>query len=154
MNRAFSPPPSPNGQPNNREPVAAYLDELHSQWKRAEEELAAIHVQVPVEVEVKTDYGGVADAGSGPEPSYQDTVYLGWRKHMNKWRLCVGVLRDYLNGEQSEPRWTPIAESSKDMRIEFAAHVLKLEAKMRETQRNLIPQIAAAIASLKQALGG
>jgi hypothetical protein len=153
MNRAFPLPPSPNGQPNERDPIADYLDQLNALWKQAEEELAVMRVSVPVEVEVKAEYGGVFDAGSGPEPSWHKTVYLGWRKVMKDWRICVGVLTDHLNDEKPACQWKPIAETPKEYRIGLAEHYPKLKAKMKEDRQQLIPQAAAAIASLKQALG-
>jgi hypothetical protein len=153
MNHAFPPSPSANGQPNDRDPVAAYLDELNALWKQAEEELAALRVSIPVEIEVKAESGGVFDAGSGPEPSWHDTVYLGWRKLTKDWRICVGILTDHLDGEKPMCQWKPIAESPKERRIELSEHYPRLKAKMKEVRQKLVPQAAAAIALLKQALG-
>jgi len=153
MNRAFPSAPSPNGQPNDRDPVAAYLDKLNVLWKQAEEELAAMRVAVPVEVEVKKEFGGVFDAGNGPEPGWHKTLCLGWRKVMKDWRICVGTLTDHLDGVKPPCQWKPIAESPKEYRIELAEHYPKLKAKLKEVRENLVPQAAAAIAALKQALG-
>ena len=150
MNRAFPPSPSPNGRPKNPDPVA-YLDELNALWKQAEEELAALRVSIPVEVEIKAEYG--AYAGNAKEPDWHETLYLGWRKLAKDWRLCVGVLRDHLDGEEPKCEWKPIAESPKEHRIELAEHFPKLKAKVKEARQKLVPQAAAAIASLKQALG-
>jgi hypothetical protein len=152
MNRAFPPSPSPNGQPNDRDSVAAYLDELNGLWKQAEEELALMRVSVPVEVEVKAEYGGHLFSQDG-EPSWHDTVYLGWRKVMKDWRICVGVLTDHLDGEKHPCQWKPITESPKERRIELAEHYPKLKAKVKEIREKLIPKAAAAIALLKEALG-
>jgi hypothetical protein len=80
-------------------------------------------------------------------------VYLGWRKVVKEWRICVGVLTDHLDGEKPSCQWKPIAESPKERRIELAEHYPNLKAKMKEVREKLIPQAAAAIASLKQALG-
>jgi hypothetical protein len=153
MNRAFPPSPSHNGQPNDRDPVAAYLDQLNGLWKQAEEELAAMRVSIPIEVEIKSEPGGFFDAGSGIEPGWHETLYLGWRKVMKDWRICVGTLTNHLDGEKPTCQWRPIAESSKERRIELAEHYPKLKAKVKEARQKLVPQAAAAIASLKQALG-
>ena len=153
MKRAFRSQPSPNGQPNDRDSVAAYLDKLNVLWKQAEEELAVMRISIPVEIEIKAEYGGEFDAGSGPEPGWHETVYLGWRKVTMDWRICVGLLTDHLDGEKPICQWRPIAESPKERRIELAEYYPKLKAKMKDVRQKLVPQAAAAIASLKQALG-
>jgi hypothetical protein len=153
MNRSFPPSPSQNGQPDSHDPVAPYLNQLNALWKKAEEELVAMRVSVPVEVEVKSEYGGVFDPGSGPEPGWHETVKLGWRKVVNDWRICVGILKDHFAGEKPTWKWKPIAESPKERRIELAEYYPKLRAKMKEVREKLIPRAAAAIASLKQSLG-
>lgn len=152
MNRAFPPSPSSNGRPKNPDPVAAYLDELNGLWKQAEEELAAMRVSVPVEVEVKSDeYGAYAD--NAKEPDWRETQYLGWRKLEKDWRLCVGILRDHSDGEKPKCEWKPLAESPKEYRIDLAEYYPKLKAKVKEARQKLVPQAAAAIATLKKALG-
>jgi len=62
-------------------------------------------------------------------------------------------LQDALDGEKATCQWKPIAESPKERRIELAEHYPKLKAKLKEVRQQLVPQAAAAIASLKQALG-
>jgi hypothetical protein len=56
-------------------------------------------------------------------------------------------------GKQPTCQWKPIAESTKERRIELAEHYPKLKAKLKEVRQKIVPQAAAAIASLKQALG-
>ena len=140
MNRIFPSQPSPNGQPRDRDPVAAYLDELNVLWKQADEELAAMRVSVPVEIEVKAEYGGVYDGGSGPEPGWHDTLYLGWRKIVKDWRICVGVLTDHLDREKPSCEWKTIAESPKERRIEGSPSTHpKLKAKKMKEVREKLP---------------
>jgi hypothetical protein len=153
MSRALATPVSVNRLHIDRDPVADYLDELNVLWKQAEEELVAMHVSVPIEVEVKSEYGGCYDAGNGLEPGWLDTIYLGWRKLAKDWRICVGVLTNHLDGEKPTCDWKTIAESPKEYRIELAEHYAKLKAKVKEARVKLVPQAKAAIASLKQTLG-
>src|SRR5579872_1290427 len=142
MNRAFSPSPSLNGQPpNDRDPVATYLDQLNALWKQAEEELAAVRVSIPIEIEIKTGYGAYSD--NAVEPDWHETLYLGWRKVMKDWRICVGTLTNHLDGEKPTCQWKPIAESPKERRIELAEHYPKLKAKVKEARQQLVPQAAA-----------
>jgi hypothetical protein len=152
MNRAFSSLPSPNGKPPDRDPVASYLSQLNALWKEAEDELLYMGVAVPVEVEVATQCGGVIDAGRGPEPTWRDTVYLGWRLLKKEWRLCVGVRRDHVDGEPATCQWKAIAESRLEHRIGLARHYPKLKVRMQEAKEDAVPQALAAIAFLKQAL--
>ncbi len=153
MNRLLPTLVSANGKPSKHDPIASNLNELNSLWKQAEEELATQHVSVPIKIEIKTEYGGFYDAGSGPEPAWRDTIYLGWRKAAKDWRLCVGMLTDHLDGEKPTCEWKPIAECPKEYRIEMAKHYAKLRTKVEEVRDKLIPQLAAAVASLEQALG-
>ena len=113
--------------------------------------MAALHVSIPVEVKIKAEFGAYTDTTE--EPDWEETLYLGWRKLAKDWRLCVGVLRDDLDGEEPKAEWKPITESPKEHRIELAEHYPKLKAKVKEARQKLVPQIAAAIALLKQALG-
>lgn len=151
MNRAFPPSSSPNGQPKERDPVAAYLDQLNILWKQAEEELTAMRVSIPIEIEIAAGYGAYAQ--NADEPDWHKAVYLGWRELMKGWRICVGTLTDHLDGAKPTCQWKPITESPKERRIELAEHYPKLKAKLKEARQNLVPQAAAAIAALKQALG-
>jgi hypothetical protein len=151
MNRAFSSPPSPNGRPTNQDPIASYLDQLNALWKKAEDELAAMHVSIPIEIEIKAGYGAYSDQAD--EPDWHETVYLGWRNMGKEWRLCVGVVREYMGDDKARSEWKPIAESPKEFRIELAEHYPKLKTKVKDEREKLIPRTAAAIASLKQALG-
>lgn len=152
MNR-FSDSPSVNGHAKTSDPAVPYLDQLNALWKQAEEELTAMGLCMPIEVEVATDAGDFYNAGSGDEPGWIAKVFLGWRKWSKGWRLSIGTLTDYLDGEKPTWDWKPIAESTKERRIELAEHYPKLKEAMRQAQRAIIPQAAAAIASLKQSLG-
>ena len=150
MDRSFTSSPSLNGKRRDRDSVAAYLDRLNGLWKQAEEELAAMEVAIPVEIQIKEEYGAFSDTAD--EPDWHDTVFLGWRKPAKEWRLCVGILRNDLSGAKPTWEWTPVAESTRERRIELAEHYGTLKVKLKELRKKIATQAAAAIASLEQAL--
>jgi len=141
---------SVNGRPANPDPLISCYDELNGLWKQAEEQLAAMRVSVPVEVEVKTGYG--AYSPNADEPDYRKTEYLGWHKHQKDWRICLGVHQEEMGDGSESWEWKPVAECPMEHRVELAPHFHELKAKMKEARQRLVPQVAAAVASLKEAL--
>jgi hypothetical protein len=122
----------------DRNSLAARLDELNSLWKQAEQELASMCYSFPVEVKVSHDR------------ARRESVYLGWRRCNENWRVCVGVVPDDATDQQ--PGWKPVAESAKEYRIALAVHYQKLKNAVVESRVTLLPMVEEAVAALRRSL--
>jgi hypothetical protein len=144
--------PPPNGNAVERpasDPLLARYDELNALWNKAEEDFSAMRVPHCVPHEVRRVSYGPPEENC---PPHDVVTFLQWDRYNNQWRILVAHHVYYDTGGDEAGDVKPVAESPMDVRVKMAAHLGELRRKMKDAREAYIPEVAEAIAQMKQAL--
>lgn len=119
-------------------------DHLNALWQKAEEQLAKMHIPLPVEHKYGEYCEDWRDAST--------VIYecLGMQKFAGKWRICYG--RYHLLSEDTPDEWTPICECSARVRVRAAKHIPGLREAIVKSAEAFVPTVDEAIQALSESL--
>ena len=121
-------------------------DELNSLWTQAEEQLTKLHIPQGVEHIYRSWDSDPRD----PHNPCEDYYVLGIQKIKGKWRICHGCCYDSMECVVED--WTPITDSSAEIRVLAASHLPGLREAVIKSAEAFIPWVEEAITKLRNEL--
>lgn len=104
-------------------------EKLNRSWERAEEFFKSRGILAPVAL----SYGG----------DDHSEELIGIQRISGKWRICVGYLH-YSDPDQNN-NWTPICESSVELRSSLLTKIPQLFERLVKTNEEVIPRLEKAV---------
>ena len=131
---------------NARKELFDRYDQLNALWVKAEEELTRLHIPRPVHYTYAS-----YDADPCDNEPWQIHHCLGLQKVKGKWRICYCTMHDAF--PEMPEDWTPITESSAEIRVKAAKHLPGLREAAVTSAEAFIPEVGKAIEALTHDLG-